>query len=128
MKSIGSFSAILFLFILVWTLMGMELFAYKAITDKATNELISLEKAQELVSAGLESRLEYPRLHFNDMFSASITIYSLIIGEDWHQIMFTLVRAMRVNDQVTWLPKIYCVVGIVIGNFTLLALFTGTLL
>ena len=28
MKAIGSFSALLFLFIIVWTLMGMEIFAY----------------------------------------------------------------------------------------------------
>lgn len=27
-----------------------------------------------------------------------------------------------------WIPKAYCVIGIVFGNFTLLALFTGILL
>ena len=41
-KAIGSFSAVLFLFLFVWTLMGMELFAYKVIIDEATGEIISV--------------------------------------------------------------------------------------
>lgn len=42
--------------------------------------------------------------------------------------MFILVRAMQKNGASTLIPKLYCVVGMIFGNFTLLALFTGTLL
>ena len=45
MRAIVSFSAVLFLFIFVWTLMGMEFFGYKQIIDKAEDEIISVAKA-----------------------------------------------------------------------------------
>ena len=33
MKAIASFSALLLLFLFIWALMGMELFAYRAVED-----------------------------------------------------------------------------------------------
>lgn len=42
--------------------------------------------------------------------------------------MFILVRGFDAHGKKTWIPKVYCVVGIIFGNFTLLALFTGSLL
>ena len=126
-KAIGSFSTILILFIFVWSLMGMELFAYVCIQDLDGN-LLSQDEAMALIEAGFEDQIVYPRIHFNDVFQAHISVYSLINGEDWHEIMFILVRGFDAQGKKTWIPKVYCVVGIIFGNFTLLALFTGSLL
>ena len=62
------------------------------------------------------------------MFQASVTVYSLINSEDWHTTLYYLVRAARANGSNEIVPKIYCMLALIIGNFTLLALFTGTLL
>ena len=67
-------------------------------------------------------------MHFNDVFQGTISVYTLINGEDWHQIMYALVRSARANDTSEMIPKAYCVFALILGNFTLLALFTGTLL
>lgn len=52
-KAIGSFSTILILFIFVWSLMGMELFAYVCIQDLDGN-LLSQDEAMALIEAEFE--------------------------------------------------------------------------
>ena len=43
--------------------------------------------------------------------------------------MNMLVRVYRVDGQkMEWIPKLYCVFGIIFGNLTLLALFIGIML
>ena len=43
--------------------------------------------------------------------------------------MNTYVRSFnKTLNRGEWIPKVYCVVGLVIGNLTLLSLFTGILL
>ena len=57
------------------------------------------------------------------------TVYILISGEDWNQLMNTYVKGMEVSvGSNIWIPKVYCVVSLIVGNYTLLALFTGILL
>ena len=72
----------------------------------------------------------YPRENFNNIWSSLITVYILIIGEDWSMLMNTLVRAYEKNGDgdARWVPETYCVFGILMGNLTLLSLFTGILL
>lgn len=127
LRALGSFSAVLLLFLFVWALMGMDLFAYQMFMNEE-GELITTDEALALVEAGSEGSIQYPRQHFNDIFNAHISVYSLTIGEDWPDIMFNLVLAMDKNGRSTLIPKFYCIIGIIFGNFTLLALFTGTLL
>jgi len=43
--------------------------------------------------------------------------------------MNTYVKAMDDSQGYgTWIPKVYCVLTLIVGNFTLLALFTGILM
>jgi len=44
LKDIGNFSVLLFLFLFTYTLLGMEIFSYKALFDKEGN--LDLEKGQ----------------------------------------------------------------------------------
>ena len=67
-------------------------------------------------------------MHFNDVFQAHISVYILINNEEWNQIMYQYVRVSAKTLGNTWIAKAYCIVGIIFGNFTLLALFTGTLI
>ena len=72
----------------------------------------------------------YPRENFNNIWSSLVTVYILINKEDWNVLMNTWVRVYHKNDLSSqiWIPQVYCVLGIVIGNLTLLSLLTGILL
>ena len=54
LKAICSFSAVLMLFLFVFSLMGMEMFAYKVIMDE-TGQFTTPSQAQKLVSLGSEN-------------------------------------------------------------------------
>ena len=73
--------------------------------------------------------LKFPRENFNDFWFSLISVYILINGEDWNQLMNTFVRSFnKTLNRGEWIPMVYCVIGIVIGNLTLLSIFTGVLL
>lgn len=108
--------------------MGMELFAYRAVLDQ-NNNLIKASDTRLLLESGKITSYDFPRINFNDMFSSLVNVYILIIGEDWNIMMNDLVLVMdKTLERGWWIPKAYCVIGIICGNFTLLALFTGILL
>ena len=98
----------------------MELFSYTAVMDEDGNFI-------EPSTADVNS--QYPRENFNNIWFSFISVYILIQGEDWNSIMNMLVRVYRIDGQkMEWIPKLYCVFGIVFGNLTLLALFVGIML
>ena len=129
LKSIGPFSLLLLLFVFIWALMGMELFAYKVVFDENENIIDNPIEAYTMLEKGEISAIDYPRENFNNIKSALVSVFILIYGEDWNAIMNLYVRAYEKNDDFkTWIPKTYCLIGLVIGNMTILALFTGILL
>ena len=71
------------------------------------------------------SKIYYPRQNFNSIWASISSVYILITGEDWNIFMNMLIRGY--DPSYTWVPKVYCVLGILIGNLTILALFTGIL-
>ena len=128
LKSIGGFTLIVLLFIFIWALLGMELFAYMFIMDEDLNP-IKPEEAKEMFIEGLESDLVYPRENFNSFWNSVISVYILINGEDWNNLMNIQVRFYeKTHDMSSFIPILYCVLSIILGNLTLLALFTGMLI
>ena len=94
--SIGSFSILLLIFIVVWGLLGMELFSYHAIMDEEGN-LISSSKAMDMLESGEISMIDYPRENFNDIGQSLLTTFILINGEDWNHIMNQLINIFKVS-------------------------------
>ena len=124
--AIGNFSVLLVLFCFIWSILGMELFAYRAVMDEDHN-FIDTEEAMKRLEAG--ENLKFPRENFNDFWFSLISVYILINGEDWNQLMNTFVRSFnKTLNRGEWIPMVYCVIGLVIGNLTLLSIFTGVLL
>ena len=113
----------------IWALLGMELFAYRAVLDE-TGTLIAPEQAKDKLERGEIAMFTYPRENFNNIWSSMVTVYILINGEDWNVLMNNLVRVYDKNDlgSSSWIPELYCVFAIIMGNLTLLALLTGILL
>ena len=46
--------------------------------------------------------LQWPRENFNDVFSSLVTIFILIVGEDWNEIMYMYVRAGGAESELGW--------------------------
>ena len=58
-----------------------------------------------------------------------ITVYILITGDGWSDVMNMQVRFLEKSKEMpSIIPILYCVLSIIMGNLTLLALFTGMLI
>lgn len=74
LKDIANFSVLLFLFLFTFTLLGLELFANKV---KFNEEgYVDIENGKS------------PRPNFDDFFNTFITIFMLMIGDNWNQTMY----------------------------------------
>lgn len=96
LSSIGTFTILLALFIYVAALMGMQFFA-GAVPGP-------------------------PRANFNSLHHAIITIFIVLVGENWNEVMFDTANA------VGWGATVYFCCLVVLGNFIILNLFLAILL
>ena len=105
---ISAFSVLLFLFMFTYTLLGMELFAYR----------VKFNENDELDTATGES----PRTNFNTFVEGITTIFITLTGDSWNLIMY---RFIRQNSSVGLL---YFISLVIFGRFMLLNLFLVFLL
>lgn len=85
LKDISNFSLLLFLFMFIFALLGMELFANIALIDEDENLVVGAENVQALFATGI---YEVPRDNFNNVGFALTTIFIVIVGEDWNWTMY----------------------------------------
>ena len=115
------------IFVFIFALLGMELFAFVIFFDADGNPIQGQENIQEAYENG--TRIFAPRENFNNVFSAMVTIFLVVIGEDWHIIARTFIRASaETSTSSRTIAMLYFIVLIVVGNTMLLALFTALLL
>lgn len=64
------------------------------------------------------------------MLNSLVTIFIVIMGEDWNQVLYLYVRALGAdNNELGWqLARTYFLIIMITGNVILLALFTSLLL
>lgn len=73
--------------------------------------------------------MSWPRENFNNIFSSLVTIFIVMMAEDWNQVMYLYVRAVGLESNLNWhLAIIYFLIVMILGNIILLALFTALLL
>jgi len=109
LKEVSSFSILLFLFIYIYTLLGLELFAYYA-------------KFNEAGEFDLENGAE-PMFSFDGFFDSIITVFIILTNDGWSGIYFNYYRAVGATAST-----IYFVTLIIIGQMILLNLFLAILL
>lgn len=115
MKEITTFSVLLLICMLIFTLLGMELFGHKIKFDEYNQAVLDLENVGDLAVFA-------PRPNF-DSFSMAITsIFIVFIGEDWQALMHT---QFRVAGGVSIL---FFISTYVFFNLILLNLFLAILL
>lgn len=99
----------------IFTLLGMELFAYRVKYDADGKPIADPETNTEIEG-------EFPRLSFNDFPLGFTTIFIVFIGEDWNWVLYDYTRAQG-N-----LCIIIFIFIFIIGNLIMLNLFLAILL
>ncbi len=73
--------------------------------------------------------ITWPRQNFNDIFNSFLTVFIVIVAEDWNAIMYLYVRALSYDGGIgRELALTFFLSLFVIGNTIMLALFTALLL
>lgn len=80
-KDIRNFSVLMFLFMFIYTLLGMEIYGYK------------LRYVDSDLSTASEDGAYYPRANFNGFLNGILTIFIVFIGEDWNSSMYDAYRS-----------------------------------
>ena len=127
LKDISNFSLLLFLFMYICALMGMELFSNITLVDEDDNLVMGELQVQELYASG--DFYVFPRDNFNSIGYALTTVFIVIIGEDWNWTMYQWVRAYGSESSVAYhIAVIYFVLLMILGNIVLFSVFTAILL
>lgn len=106
-KAIFPFIICLTLFMYIFTLMGMQFFAGKIKFDD--NDLPSDDGSS-------------PRYNFNTFFRAFLSVFIILTGENWNEMMYD---AMRSTDV---LASFYFIIVIVMGSIIMLQLLVAILI
>jgi voltage-dependent calcium channel L type alpha-1D len=107
--AIGNFTVLLGLFIYVYSLLGMQFFAGQLKFDENGNP--------DAVNG------TSPRANFDILLQAFITIFQVLVGENWNEVMYTSMRS-----EVGWISALYFITLVVLGNIIMLNLFLAILL
>jgi hypothetical protein len=105
------------MFMYIFTLLGMQLFANKLHFDANGYPLY-----REDVSAEVWAASEVPRENFDTFEWAFVTVFQILTGEDWPSVMFKCWRAAGAAG------PFFFILVLVIGDSILLNLFLGVLL
>ncbi|XP_069013608.1 voltage-dependent R-type calcium channel subunit alpha-1E-like isoform X4 [Embiotoca jacksoni] len=98
MKSIISLLFLLFLFVVVFALLGMQLFGGRFIFE------------------------DYTPTNFDTFPAAIMTVFQILTGEDWNEVMYDGIRSQGGVQYGMW-SSIYFIVLTLFGNYTLLNVF-----
>ncbi|CAL1275564.1 unnamed protein product [Larinioides sclopetarius] len=101
-RSIASLLLLLFLFIMIFALLGMQVFGgrfnYKDLEEK-------------------------PRHNFDSFVQALLTVFQILTGEDWNEVMYDGIRAYGGVESWGVLASIYFIILFICGNYILLNVF-----
>jgi len=79
---ISSFSVLLALVLFIFALLGMEIFAFSVYEDTEGETVFGKENIQAAFARG--DTLSWPRQNFNDIFNSFLTVFIVIVAEDWN--------------------------------------------
>uniref|UniRef100_A0A914MNP8 Voltage-dependent calcium channel type A subunit alpha-1 n=1 Tax=Meloidogyne incognita TaxID=6306 RepID=A0A914MNP8_MELIC len=100
MRSIISLLFLLFLFIVIFALLGMQLFGGK-----------------------FNFQNYHPYTHFDTFPIALITVFQILTGEDWNEVMYLAIESQGGIYGGGMVYCIYFIVLVLFGNYTLLNVF-----
>lgn len=104
MRAIASLLLLLFLFIVIFALLGMQVFGGKFAET----------------TAGIE---ETQRSNFDTFSQSLLTVFQILTGEDWNEVMYIGINAYGGVDTMGIWACIFFIVLFICGNYILLNVF-----
>lgn len=102
MRSIAGLLLLLSLFMLICSLLGMQIFGGRFNMDGD----------------------QIPRSNFDSFWRAVITVFQILTGEDWNAVMYDGIRSWGgIGEAGAILPILYFIFLVVVGNYILLNVF-----
>lgn len=114
-KDIGNFAILLFLFVFIYSLVGMQLLSNRLHFSLDTGVAVGIREE------GYDTAV-IPRSHFDSFFWSIVTVFQILSGENWNVVMYDGWRAKGT------IAVIYILSLIVIGVFIVMNLFLAILL
>lgn len=113
-SDVRSVGMLLFLFVFMYALLGMQIFSNRLHFDKLTGIHIDISDPNY-------ASAEVPRSNFDDFFWAMTTVFQILSGENWSSVMYVCWKATSVAPA-------YFTSLMVLGKFCFLNLFLAILL
>mmetsp|Transcript_2591 Transcript_2591/g.3694 ORF Transcript_2591/g.3694 Transcript_2591/m.3694 type:complete len:1759 (-) Transcript_2591:300-5576(-) len=113
---IGNFAILLFLFLYIFALIGMQFFANKMHFDPDSGAKIAYGEE------GYDEA-DIPQLNYDKLWWAFLTVFQILSGENWNSVMYDAWRAAGGAVAI-----IYFLALIFIGGFIVMNLFLAILL
>ncbi|KAG8191964.1 hypothetical protein JTE90_002238 [Oedothorax gibbosus] len=102
MRSIASLLLLLFLFIVIFALLGMQVFGGKFNSNPHEDK---------------------PRSNFDSFWQSLLTVFQILTGEDWNEVMYHGINAYGGVGSPGVLACIYFIILFICGNYILLNVF-----
>jgi len=102
MQSIASLLLLLFLFMMIFALLGMQVFGGKF---------------------GYDENAEKPRGNFDNFWISLLTVFQILTGEDWNVVMYDGINSYGGIKTTGVIACIYFIILFITGNFILLNVF-----
>jgi hypothetical protein len=125
----GNFALLLFLFIFIFSLVGMQFFAKRYMFDNDTGEPVEWEPQLYNDTTPLHAPwskakpYETPRTNFDDLTNSFLAVFQVLSGEDWNAVQYDAMRGVGVQSGF-----LYFFLLMVLGSYIVLNLFLAILL
>ena len=110
LKDVQTFAILLTICMLIFCLLGMELFGHKIKYDKDGNAVKDPEN--------FEGEKFSPRPNFDNIGMAFVTIFIVFIGEDWNNVMYRHERVLGMIGTVVF-PIFFVALNLILLNLFL---------
>ena len=119
LSKIGSFALILFVFIFIYAVMGVELFGHKLRYDYDNNPVDYFSYDRSTTS----DKFSLPNSNFDTVFNAFISVYIVLANDGWTTIYFDCYRVVGPT-----ISSMFFLSLVILGQQILFNLFLSILL
>jgi voltage-dependent calcium channel L type alpha-1D len=112
---VGNFAVLLFLFIFIYALVGLQFFSNRLHFNPQTGAPVSITSPQ--YASG-----EIPRANFDTFIWSMVTVFQVLTGENWNSVMYDCWRA------TSWIAPVYFLSLVILGGFIVMNIFLAILL
>lgn len=114
-QDIGQITILLFIVIIMYALIGMEIFAYGISLDE-NDQVVDIRMANNTIRMGMD--VTVPDSNFNNFIEALTSVFIVIANENWTVVFISHLRAFN-----PFLTSVYFLSLLFVGQWLIFNLF-----